>query len=128
MDDGLGPVACFYQTESEVRTLKTVGRTPWTGDEPIARPLPTHHITNIEETQTDILASNGIRIHDQSIRAGEDISYFRPRSHCDRLKYPFDFINSVTYFKKSMKIFSLKNRILLAAAEPSFSGCMAAIR
>jgi hypothetical protein len=23
---------------------KTVGRTPWTGDQPIARPLPTHRI------------------------------------------------------------------------------------
>jgi hypothetical protein len=25
--------------------LYTVGRTPWTGDEPVARPLPTHRTT-----------------------------------------------------------------------------------
>jgi hypothetical protein len=31
--------------------LYTVGRTPWTGDEPVARPLPTHRTT---QTQTCI--------------------------------------------------------------------------
>jgi hypothetical protein len=29
-------------------TLYTVSRTPWTGDQPIARPLPTHDNTNTE--------------------------------------------------------------------------------
>jgi hypothetical protein len=58
--------------------LYTVGRTPWTGDQPVARPLPTHRINS------DIHASNGIRIHDSSVRAGEDCSCLRPRSHCDR--------------------------------------------
>jgi hypothetical protein len=28
--------------------LWTVGRTPWTGDQPVARPLPTHRTTRIQ--------------------------------------------------------------------------------
>jgi hypothetical protein len=32
--------------------LYTVGRTPWTGDQPVARPLPTHRTT---QTQTSML-------------------------------------------------------------------------
>jgi hypothetical protein len=28
--------------------LYTVGRTPWTGDQPVARPLPTHRTTQIQ--------------------------------------------------------------------------------
>jgi hypothetical protein len=39
--------------------LYTVGRTPWTGDQPVAGPLPT-------------------RTHDTSVRVGED-------GHCNRL-------------------------------------------
>jgi hypothetical protein len=36
--------------------LYTVGRTPWTGDQPVARPLPTHRATQIQNkrTQTSI--------------------------------------------------------------------------
>jgi hypothetical protein len=40
--------------------------------------------TDLEETHTDIHASNGIRTHDPSVRAGEDGSCLRPRGHCDR--------------------------------------------
>jgi hypothetical protein len=60
--------------------LYTVRRTPWTGVQPFARPLPTHRIT-----QTDIYALSGIRTHDAIVRASEDISSFRPLGHCDRL-------------------------------------------
>jgi hypothetical protein len=35
-------------------------------------------------TQTDIHALSGTRTHDPSVRAGEDISCFRPRNYCDR--------------------------------------------
>jgi hypothetical protein len=38
--------------------LWTVGRTPWTGVQPVARPLPTQGNTNIEETRTDILVGS----------------------------------------------------------------------
>jgi hypothetical protein len=34
--------------------------------------------------QTDIHALSEIRIHDPSVRAGEDGSCLRPRGHCDR--------------------------------------------
>jgi hypothetical protein len=33
----------------------------------------------------NIHALSGIRIHDLSVQAGEDISCLRPRGHCDRL-------------------------------------------
>jgi hypothetical protein len=41
--------------------LYTVCRTPWTGDQPVARPLPTHRTTQIQNKRTDIHASSGIR-------------------------------------------------------------------
>jgi hypothetical protein len=33
-------------------TLHTVGRTPWTGDQPPARPLPTHRTTQTQNKRT----------------------------------------------------------------------------
>jgi hypothetical protein len=32
--------------------LYAVGRTPWTGDEPVARPPPTHRITQTQNKRT----------------------------------------------------------------------------
>jgi hypothetical protein len=32
--------------------LYTVGRTPWTGDQPVARPLPTHKTTQTQKKRT----------------------------------------------------------------------------
>jgi hypothetical protein len=52
----------------------TVGRTPWTGDQPVARPLPTHMTTETQNKPTDIHALSGIRTHDPSVRASEDRS------------------------------------------------------
>jgi hypothetical protein len=66
--------------------LYTVGRTPWTGDQPVARPLPTHRTTQIEQTHRDIHAFSGIRNHDPSVRASEESSCLRKRGHCDRPK------------------------------------------
>jgi hypothetical protein len=71
---GLG---CFFS----FLILYTVGRTPWTEDQPVARPLPTHR-TNAHNT--DIRALSGIRTHDPSFRASEDSSCLKPRGHCDR--------------------------------------------
>jgi hypothetical protein len=59
----------------------TVGRTPWTGYQPVTRPLPTHRIN---AQNRHIHASSGIRIHDPGVRASEDSSCLRPRGHCDR--------------------------------------------
>jgi hypothetical protein len=61
-----------------------VGGTPWTGDQPVARPLPTHRTTQTQNKRTDIHASGGIRTHDPSVRAGEDSTCLRPRDHCYR--------------------------------------------
>jgi hypothetical protein len=56
--------------------LHTVVRTPWMGDPPVARPLPTHRTT---QTQTDSLVPSGIRTHDPSLRVSEDSSCLGPR-------------------------------------------------
>jgi hypothetical protein len=56
----------------------TDSRTPWMGDQPVAKPLPTHR---------DIHAFNGIRTHYPSFRESEASSYLRPRGHCDRRYY-----------------------------------------
>jgi hypothetical protein len=49
------------------------GRTPWIGDQPVARSLPTKDNTNTEKTGTYIHVSCGTRTHDPSVLAGEDI-------------------------------------------------------
>jgi hypothetical protein len=62
-----------------------VGETPWTGDQPVARPLPTHNTAQTQNKHnTDIHVSNGIRTHDPSVRVGEDCSCLRLCGHCDR--------------------------------------------
>jgi hypothetical protein len=32
--------------------IQNVGRTPWTGDQPVARPLPTHRTTQTQDKRT----------------------------------------------------------------------------
>jgi hypothetical protein len=61
--------------------LYTVGRTPWTGDRPVARPLPRQ---TINTHNSDINALNGIRTHDCSARASEGSSCLSTRCHRDR--------------------------------------------
>jgi hypothetical protein len=53
------------------------------GISPVAKSLPTHN-TDTGETHTDVHALSGIRTHDPSIWKGKDISFLRPRGHCDR--------------------------------------------
>jgi hypothetical protein len=64
------------------------GRTPWTGDQPVARPLPTQRTTQTEQTRarthTHIHPLSGIWTHVPSVRASEDSSCLTPRGHCDR--------------------------------------------
>jgi hypothetical protein len=52
--------------------LHTVGRTPWAGDQPVVRPLPTHRI-NAETSMPSV----GFEPRTQNS------SYLRPRGHCD---------------------------------------------
>jgi hypothetical protein len=55
------------------------GRTPWTSDQTIARPLPKNRIN----AHTNIHALSGIRTRDPSVRANKDSSFLRTRGHCD---------------------------------------------
>jgi hypothetical protein len=69
-----------------------VGRTPWTWDQPVARPLPTHRTTQTQNKHTDIHVLSGIRTHDPIVRASENCSCLRPRGHCNRVSlriFPF---------------------------------------
>jgi hypothetical protein len=50
--------------------IKTLGRTAWRGDQPVAIPLP---ITNTEYTKK-IHVLSGIRTHNPCVGAGENIS------------------------------------------------------
>jgi hypothetical protein len=63
----------------------TVGRIPWPGNQPDARPLPAHRTAKTQNKRTQTSnASSGIRTHDPSVRASEDSSCLGPRGHCDR--------------------------------------------
>jgi hypothetical protein len=64
------------------QSVRLLGR----GISPVARPLPTQGNINTQETRTDSHAPSGIRTHDSSVRAGENISCLRlrPRGHCDQ--------------------------------------------
>jgi hypothetical protein len=52
--------------------IHIVGKTPWTGDQSVARPLPKHRITQTEKMHINIHALIGNRTHDLSVRATED--------------------------------------------------------
>jgi hypothetical protein len=79
----------------------TVGRTPWTGDQPVqGRYLYTEQ--HKHRINADIHASSGIRTHDPSVRADEECSGLRPRGHCDTVgtmehNYKMDFKVSSIY-------------------------------
>jgi hypothetical protein len=77
--------------------LYTVGRTPWTGDQLIARPLHTHRTTQTKNTLS------GIRTHDLSVRASEDSSCLSPRGHWDRRTYPCTMQHLTHYSRDTCK-------------------------
>jgi hypothetical protein len=67
--------------------FSTYGRTPWTSDQPAARPLPKRRTTQTKNKRIHtptIHALSGIRTHDPSVRASENSSCFRPSGCCDR--------------------------------------------
>jgi hypothetical protein len=69
----------------QIHNLFLHRRTPWTGDQPVARSLPTQDNRNRINAYTDIHPFNGIQTHDPSVRESEGSSCLRPRGHCDRL-------------------------------------------
>jgi hypothetical protein len=67
----------------------TDGRTSWTSDQPVARPLSKHRTTQTQNKRihtSNIHDLSGIRTHDSSVLASEDSSSLRPRGYCDRLQ------------------------------------------
>jgi hypothetical protein len=80
MPSGLFPSELTWNYRSYRQLVGFLGR----GISSVERPLPTQDNTDTEETRTDIHASSGSRNHDPSVWVGEDISYLRPRGHCDR--------------------------------------------
>jgi hypothetical protein len=81
LQPSVGPCQLFQFLDR----IYTVGRTPWTGDQPVVRPLLTQRATQTQKNaHTDIHAWSGIRTHDPSVRAGKDSSCFRRRGYSDR--------------------------------------------
>jgi hypothetical protein len=57
--------ATFFQFLNSIHNRQTL----WTGDQPVARPLPTHRTTQTHNKHTVIHTSSGIRTHDPSVWA-----------------------------------------------------------
>jgi hypothetical protein len=75
----LGPTALLWDLVFFFSLLiyYTVGRTPWTGDRPVAG----HYVHTGQHKHP---ASSGTRTHDLTFGAGENSSCLRPSGHCDR--------------------------------------------
>jgi hypothetical protein len=58
------------------------GRTPWTGDQPVSRPLPKPRTTNTQNKRTHTTSNIhdlcGLRTHDLGFRAIEDSTFLSP--------------------------------------------------
>jgi hypothetical protein len=99
-------------------TPKTVGETPWTGNQPVVRPLPTHKATQTEQTYTDIHALSGIRIHDPTVQAGEDSSCLRPRGHCDRPNVTTMIKIRKRYIYETRRMREMRNELKFSLKKP----------
>jgi hypothetical protein len=78
----------------------TFGRTPWTGDQPVASSLPTQDSTT--QKNADIHASSRTRTHDPSVRAVEDRKRLRPHGPWDRLVVMGFYPEMCTYINSSI--------------------------
>jgi hypothetical protein len=75
-NSGLGRLHETFRFTSVTRS-RTVGRTTWTGDQLVARPLPGHTKTQKKANTTQTLnihAQIAIRTHGPGVRASEDSS------------------------------------------------------
>jgi hypothetical protein len=80
------------------KIIFTDGRTPWTSDQLVARPLPKHTTAQTQNKHIhtpNIHALSGIRTQDPSVRASEDSSCLRPLGYCDRQLYLLPTLNSL---------------------------------
>jgi hypothetical protein len=68
--------------------LFTIGRTPWTSNQPVARPLCKHRTAQTQNKHIytpNIYALSGILAHDNRVRTSENSSCLRPLGYRDRL-------------------------------------------
>jgi hypothetical protein len=69
----------------------TFGRTPWTGDQPVARPLPTRRTAQTQKNAHTLIlnihALSGSETHDHGFRASEDSTCLRPLGYRDRQQF-----------------------------------------
>jgi hypothetical protein len=86
-------LGCFFS----FLILYTVGRIPCTGEQPVARPLPTHRTRQTQNKSTHIHALSRIRTHDPRVRASEDSPRLRPRDHMGHM---YTYIKQTVTFKK----------------------------
>jgi hypothetical protein len=79
----VGPWPLIFQFHDHF----TDGRTPWTSDQLVARPLPKHRTTWTQNKHIpNIHTLCGIRTHDPGFRASEDSTCLRPLGYRDRLE------------------------------------------
>jgi hypothetical protein len=89
----IGALAYLHETLFHFSLLdfRQVGRTPWMGDQLVARPLPVH---KHRKTHTpNIHALSWIRTHGPGIRVSEDSARLRPLGYCDRHKIRLSISN-----------------------------------
>jgi hypothetical protein len=71
----------------------TFGRTPWAGDQLVARPLPVHKHRKTHTHKLNIHALSGIRSQDPGFQASEDSTCLRPLGYRDRRSAPYTVLN-----------------------------------
>jgi hypothetical protein len=100
-------LAAFFQ----FLNLYTVGRTPWMGDEPVARPLPTHRTA---QTQTS-MRRVGFEPTNPLFEWAKS-SCLRPRGHCDRPLNPTSvrilhyFVDILSFYSSPLQELSNKSQ------------------
>jgi hypothetical protein len=67
--------------------LYIAGRTPWKGDQPVAKPLLAYTGQHKHRINAHTHASKEFQPRIPSVRAGEDSSCLRPRGQCDQPNY-----------------------------------------
>jgi hypothetical protein len=100
--------------------LYTVSRTPWTSDQPLARPLPKHRTIQTQNKRIHtpkFHALSWIRSYDPSVRASEDSSRLRERGHCDQL---FLALTACKYILAVGFCWLANNITVYSAALPNF--------
>jgi hypothetical protein len=76
----IGTLATFSVCKSYTYSVGLLGR----GDQPVARPLPTHTTAQTQNKRKH--TSRETLTHDPSVCASENTSSLTPRGHCDRQK------------------------------------------